>query len=296
MEKKIIKKALVVSGGGSMGSFSGGIIQGLTKDLNKNYDLYVATSTGSLLSPLSSIGDFDRLYKAYTTVTQESIFDVNPFTKKGTINIINAIARITTGKKTLGESNTLRKRIGQFFTEEDFKNILASGKEVVATTVNTTQSQVEYKTSADPKMTYNDMCDWIWASACAPVFMTLVEKNGCQYVDGGIMQHVPIQYAIDRGAEEIDVVISRTKDYDHTQKPPITNVLDLFEKVVDIMLQQLSTTSLEAKDKDVKVNIYYLPYTLTTNSLMFNEEEMKKWWAMGRTMVDKFETKIIKKK
>ena len=44
-------KALVISGGGSKGAFAGGVAQYLIKDLGYNYDLYLGTSTGSLLVP-----------------------------------------------------------------------------------------------------------------------------------------------------------------------------------------------------------------------------------------------------
>ena len=49
------KKALVISGGGSKGAWAGGAIQYLLEGKEKDYDLYVGTSTGSLLYPLSSI-------------------------------------------------------------------------------------------------------------------------------------------------------------------------------------------------------------------------------------------------
>ena len=35
------KKALVLSGGGSVGAFAGGVIQYLIQDQNKEYDLYI---------------------------------------------------------------------------------------------------------------------------------------------------------------------------------------------------------------------------------------------------------------
>ena len=42
-------RALVISGGGSKGAFAGGVAQYLIEDLHKDYDLYLGTSTGSLL-------------------------------------------------------------------------------------------------------------------------------------------------------------------------------------------------------------------------------------------------------
>lgn len=44
-------KALVISGGGSKGAFAGGVAEYLMKDKGKTYDLFLGTSTGSLLVP-----------------------------------------------------------------------------------------------------------------------------------------------------------------------------------------------------------------------------------------------------
>lgn len=297
-----MKKALVISGGGSLGSWGGGTIEALKTNLCRKYDLYVCTSTGSLLAPLASQDKFEKLREAYTTVTQKSIFDVNPFTKKGKVNFINAIWRIIRGKKTLGESRNLRKRIEEFFPEEDFNKLKELGTEVVVTVVNISREQVEYKSSKD--YNYNDFCDWIWASACAPVFMSLVEKNGQEYVDGGIMEHTPIQYAIENGATEIDVVIHKTLNSTSKNYGRIKDVFDHFMRVISSMHRELSNDDvtigkLKASNKDVVINLYYMPYKLTENSLLFNAKSMNKWWDLGKENVineSSCKTILLKKK
>ena len=178
------KKALVISGGGAWGAWGGGVIEGLIKHLGKEYDLVVGSSTGSLLSCLSSIGEIDRLKEAYTSVTQEDIFDVNPFNEDGSINMWNAIKRVAIinpimkifgqDVATLGESNNLRETIKRFFNEEDFEKLMSSGKEISVAVVNNNTEKAEMKSSKDGD--YEDLVDWLWASACAPVFMTLVKK------------------------------------------------------------------------------------------------------------------------
>ena len=42
-------RALVISGGGSKGAFAGGVAEFLIQESGKKYDLFVGTSTGSLL-------------------------------------------------------------------------------------------------------------------------------------------------------------------------------------------------------------------------------------------------------
>ncbi|MDG2443864.1 MAG: patatin-like phospholipase family protein, partial [Flavobacteriaceae bacterium] len=41
-----MKKALVISGGGSKGAFAGGVAEYLLKEKKKTYDIFLGTSTG----------------------------------------------------------------------------------------------------------------------------------------------------------------------------------------------------------------------------------------------------------
>ena len=72
-------KALIISGGGSKGAFAGGIAEYLINDCCKNYNLFVGCSTGSLLLPHLALGKIDKIKQIYTSVTQETIFNINPF-------------------------------------------------------------------------------------------------------------------------------------------------------------------------------------------------------------------------
>lgn len=288
------KRALVISGGGAWGAWGGGTIQGLIEIEKKEYDLIVGASTGSLLSPLVALGELSRLKEAYTNVTQKDIFNVNPFTKTGDINILNAVWRVLfvnnfykIFKKnhipTLGESLNLKKTIKNFFTEYDFEKIKKTNKEIIATVVNLTSEDAEFKSSK--KCKYEDFIDWIWVSANVPVFMTLLTKDGNEYVDGGVVEHIPIQEAINKGATEIDVIIHRTENYIQ-QKYVSKNVLDLFLKIIDVMHKEISKndiniSKLRALEEEVTINLYYTPYVLSKNSLIFNQKNMAKWWDIG---------------
>ena len=72
-------RALVISGGGSKGAFAGGVAQYLLQNKGYRYDLFVGTSTGSLLIPHLALGNIEKLHKIYTNVSMEQIFDINPF-------------------------------------------------------------------------------------------------------------------------------------------------------------------------------------------------------------------------
>lgn len=285
-----MKKALVISGGGSKGAFAGGVAQYLMKKESRDYDLFVGTSTGSLMVSHLALGMLDELKELYTNVNQKTIFSNNPFhikrvagEKVVSINHLNTLWNFLNGRKTFGESKNLRKLIKENVTRKMFEEIQKTDKEVVVTVSNLTANQIEYKSSND--CSYEDFCDWIWGSCNYVPFMSLLEKNHCQYADGGFGALVPIREAILRGATEIDAIILET-EVTQINKIPSKNPFSLLFDVFDFMLahvekHNITIGKLAANHKNVKLNIYYTPTVLTTNSLVFDQKLMRKWWKSG---------------
>ncbi len=81
-------KALVISGGGSKGAFAGGLAAYFIHEGNRDYEIFIGSSTGSLLVPLLSIGDTTKLKTVFTTVTQNDIFSNCPFLLKKVKGVI----------------------------------------------------------------------------------------------------------------------------------------------------------------------------------------------------------------
>ncbi len=211
-----MKKALVISGGGSKGAFAGGVAQYLMKHENRDYDLLLGTSTGSLMISHLALHKLDELKVLYTNVNQDSIFSNNPFSIRSvdgqkivSINHLNTLWNFLNGRKTFGESKNLRKLIAKNITKKMYDEIRSSEKEIVVTVSNLTTNRIEYKSNKD--CTYEDFCDWIWGSCNYVPFMSLLEKDHCQYADGGFGTLVPIREAILRGATEIDAIILETE-------------------------------------------------------------------------------------
>lgn len=283
-------KALVISGGGSKGAFAGGVAQYLMEVERKEYDLFVGTSTGSLLIPHLAANDIEKVYNIYTTVTQRKIFSNNPFMvkKKGdkeyvAMNHLNVIWQLIKGKRTFGESKSLRKNIRKNFSEEDFNHLKAADKDVVVTVSNLSKNRVEYKSIKD--FGYADFCDWIWISCNYIPFMSLVKKNGCEYADGGFGSVVPIREAIKRGATEVDAIILETENMEYNKvlgKNPFSLMVNLYTFVLDqLEYHDIVEGKLAAMNKGVKLTTFYTPKRLTENSLYFNRELMKEWWQEG---------------
>ena len=285
-----MKKALVISGGGSKGAFAGGVAQYLMKTKKKEYDMFLGTSTGSLMVSHLALGMVDELKELYTSVNQKAIFSNSPFKiklvhgeKVISVRHTNTLWNFINGRKTFGESKNLRKLIKKKITKEIYEEIRAKNKEVVVTVSNLTANQIEYKSILECE--YDDFCDWIWGSCNYVPFMSLLEKNHCQYADGGFGSLIPIREAIERGATEVDAIILAT-EITQINRLPAKNPFSLMMDTFDFMLENvekhnITIGKLSAKQHNVKLNLYYTPTVLTTNSLVFDKEKMKKWWKSG---------------
>ncbi len=283
-------RALVISGGGSKGAFAGGVAQYLMQEKKHEYDLLLGTSTGSLLIPHLALGNVDKIHRIYTNVNMKRIFNINPFVVKKrngieivTINHFNVLLQFIKGKRTFGESQKLRKYIKSSFTLSEFNQLKASKANIVVTVTNLSKNDVEYKCIRD--FNYEDFCDWIWISCNYIPFMSLVNKDGFDYGDGGFSSLVPIREAIQRGASEIDVVVLETEVQTAARsigKNPFSLMVDLFQTLLtQVEKHDITIGKLAAKNKNVKLNIYYTPIQLTDNALIFNKKSMKKWWLQG---------------
>lgn len=284
-------KALVLSGGGSKGAYAGGVAEYLIRDCGRDYDLFIGTSTGSLLAPLLAAGQLEKAKKAFTTVTQKDVFKICPFIirkEQGnfttSINHFGIVRMFLKGEKTFGDSSNLRNFIRHFFTREDFQKIRDNGKKVIVTVSNLTNEKVEYKSSG--RYEYEEFCDWMWASANLLPFMSLLVKNHKEYGDGGFGNLIPIQKAINKGASWVDVIALRPVRKMKSTLPS-RNAFGLLNKTFDFMLNQIGLDDLmigrlEAKYKKVDIYYHHTPRILTEQNFIFDPQQLTQWWLEGR--------------
>lgn len=291
-------KALVISGGGSKGAFAGGVAEYLIKEQKNEYDIFVGSSTGSLLIPHLSIGKIDKVKEAYTSVTQKDIFNICPFIMKkdkdgilkSKINHFNVLKMFLKRKKTFGETKNLRKTIEKLMSPEDYNEIKSSGKKVIVTASNLTKNVVEYKYLEDNS--YEDFCDWMWISSCFVPFMSLVEKNNCEYADGGFGNYIPIEEAISNGATHIDVIVLQPR-HKTIEQNKSRNAFDILLQSMSFMLTQIVYDDIHIGhlesiyNDDLHVRFFFTPRVLTEYSFYFEPEQMKLWWKEGFEYAEK---------
>ena len=262
-------RALVISGGGSKGAFAGGVAQYLIQEEGRKYDIFVGTSTGSLLISHLALGKLDKIKEIYSNVNQKSIFNNCPFLVKNirgneeiSINHWNVLRNFIVGKKTFGESENLRKLIETSLTLEEFETLKNGDSDVIITVSNLSLNQVEYKSIKE--CTYEDYCDWIWISANYTPF---------------------IEEASKRGATEVDVVVLHT-EVNYLNRVASRNPFELITTMMSFILDRIENQNIRigklvANQKNAIINLFYTPTILTTNSLIFDKEKMTLWWKRG---------------
>ena len=298
MDKDKIKRALVVSGGGSFGAFGGGTLAGL----NREYDIAAGISTGALLTPLALLGEYDILKEAYTSISDGDIFDLSwykprPIKKNGKINMWAIIYALIMGNPSFGTTKNMKKLIDKFMLGKYYSRLLMNKKEILVGAQNFQEEPSELHYFSTMVEKYEDFKNWMWFSANATFATSIVQKKwtnkttGKEYMgqwsDGGITEIIPIDPIISSGAKEIDIIIHRPKV---THEYEVDKIDNLIEYVIagiaamryDITFEHLNETCKHMADEHgITSTLYFLPRKLSNNSMVFNKKQMVKWWEEG---------------
>jgi NTE family protein len=237
-----MRRALVVSGGGSKGAFAVGVIRQLVRSFPAlQFDYYVGTSTGALLLPLAALGKYSLLEELYTSHETEDIV-----LKTNIGNRLN--------EHSIFDATPLWLMIGRYYNDDCCSELLNSDRKIYLNTVCLQTGELVVFTNDEDATdgTYykvkrllnaDHFRRAIMASACQPVFMPPIRVNvnipgephpNYQFVDGGVREYVGIQMAIDAGAKEI-IVITLSPDDEPPGEIQYTNLVHLLERTVDIL-------------------------------------------------------------
>jgi len=281
-------KALVISGGGSKGAYAGGIMEYLTGEQQKSYDIYAGSSVGALIITQVALNKLAGLKEVFGKLTNKDIFNIFPFRVKNkngkrilSINHFNTLKAFMKGSATFGESKNLRKLIEKMLSKDEFEYIKHQSQLSIAVS-NLTKQKIEYINAAD--CTYKDFCDWIWASANVTPFMSLLNKNNCQFADGGFGTYLPVLNAIENGATEIEAIILNKEEKPEVELAanPFQSLMGVFKFMANqIELKDILIGKLHGREAQIDIKLWYPPENLTNNAIYFDGNEMAKWWQMG---------------
>ncbi|MBF0468697.1 MAG: patatin-like phospholipase family protein [Desulfamplus sp.] len=185
-----MKKALILSGGGSRGSFQVGVWKYL-KEINWYPDMICGTSVGAINAVAIGCG---------LTVKQLSDIWVKSGRRKiYSLKLLDFAANIL-----------LRKRLVPLMDTTPFKSMLQSSVDfgrLKKSNIEIIISAVNLHTALPEFFNQNEITiDHVMASGSMPVIFPSQMIDGVPYWDGGIMANIPLLPALARGMNEIIVV------------------------------------------------------------------------------------------
>lgn len=190
-----MKRALVLSGGGAKGSYQLGVYKALKK-LGIKIDIITGTSIGSINGALLVTGDYKKAKKLWLTIKSDTIFNYTFENPKEYPKIV----------KELVTNKGLNIEKGEEFISKiiDEEKIRKSKIDYGLVTVNLKTKVPKMLTKeAIPK---GKLISYIIASATCFPAIQLKEIDGENYIDGGYYDNLPINLAIDMGADEVIAV------------------------------------------------------------------------------------------
>ena len=235
-------RALVISGGGSLGAWAVGALRWLIEEQHEQFNWVVGTSTGALIAPMAALGGIDVLRQVYTHANESAVLG-SRLPWRGFLS--NGIVGWIAGKDSIYTTAPLRRLIEQQITAERFDRLRSDEDpaipEVWVCAVNIHSGEKEFFSPRDAEMTRDKFIDCMIASATIPILMSRTQigdrPDSPWYIDGGIRDTVPLGKAIELGATEMRVIILEPWSLPTTQ--PVDKIYDVAERTLMLMMQEI---------------------------------------------------------
>ena len=195
-------RAIVLSGGGARGAYQAGVWKALRK-LKIDYDIVTGTSIGSVNGLMMVQNDYLKTMWFWSNISFELLYDEKFPNKYDTLiektEIYKNYAKhfLKKGGISMGK---MRNLLIKFYHKKKFFD---SKINYGLVTFNLSKMEPQFISKNDLN---DDVVDYILASACCyPAFQKMKIK-GEEYIDGGVYDNIPINMAIEMGADEVIAV------------------------------------------------------------------------------------------
>lgn len=231
------KTALVLSGGGSRGSFQIGVIKALKK-MSIKTDMVIGTSAGALNAAMIAMNTPEIAENLWLSTSSNEIFDLDTEMPdvieniKDKLNIDdNMFGNLSLPPdQFVGYARDIISNGG--VTGDGMKNLISKyvdEEKIRKSHMDFGLVAVEYPSLTGYKMMKKDipegkLADFVQASASCFPFMQYHEIDGKKYIDGGFCDNLPVGMALANGAKRIIAVdleavgIVRDKDLKQAAK------------------------------------------------------------------------------
>ncbi len=183
--------AFVLGGGGQMGAYEVGMLAGLL-ERGIRPDLIVGNSVGALNGAAVAADPTPetvaRLRKVWLNLNEERIFGGSPFAPAA-----NLLRR---GATHLHSNRPLRQLIERMLPAKRFEDLKVPFQCVAA----------NIERASEHWFSEGSLTEAILASCALPGILPVMEVGGEHFMDGGIVNSIPISRAVELGASEIYVL------------------------------------------------------------------------------------------
>lgn len=283
------KRALVLAGGGSKGSYEVGVMKYLIGDKSYQYDIISGVSVGALNA--SFLAQYPIGQEKEALANLESIWDHikesdvyhnhRPFGK------LEAL-----WKPSVYDSSPLKSFVQKNLDPEKVK---VSGRELRISACSLMSGQVRIWTEKDSTL----LREGVLASSSFPIMLDPIEIDGELYTDAGVKEIAPMNVAIKAGADIVDVVVtsplkSQPWALKHKKRKP--NAIKVLMRSIELMTdeillndlikmeeinQQILNGTANPKYRYIEVNIYQPKEVLLENSLKFDRNILDRMKQIG---------------
>jgi NTE family protein len=213
-----VKKALILSGGGSRGAFQIGVYKYLA-ERNWTPDIICGTSVGAInAAGIGSGLDVPTLTRLWTTYNRRKMYR---------LDLIRFLAYFLSNRalKPLLDTRSMRTMVSDHV---DFDYLKTNKTKVVISAVNILTSTPCFFDNTEIQLEH------IMASSAMPILFPWQYIDGVPFWDGGTMANIPLQPALDYGADEI--IIALLSPIGHTPQLFPGNVRTALEFVFEQFL------------------------------------------------------------
>lgn len=197
-----MKRALVLSGGGSKGAFEVGAIDYLVNQAKFDFKVFLGTSVGALNAALLGQARNYQELAAYTHKLKELWQDIKGDQSIYTKSILSVLELLLRG--SLYRPTGLIRLLKQYVNLDNLCNP-ASVVKVTAVALET--GELLYADSRNPVLK-NDYLKYVLASASMPIFFPPVQIAKKHWYDGGLRDITPLGAVFEENPDEIVVIIT----------------------------------------------------------------------------------------
>ncbi len=253
--------AFVLGGGGRWGAVEVGMLQALD-EAGVRPDLILGTSigafNGSVIADVSGAAGVRRLTDLWNEISRSDIF------KSG---LIDRLKNLVTLRPAIHDSSQLREMLQQVHGREKKIEDLAVPFQCVASSI---------ERSAEHWFTEGPLVEALLASSAIPVLLPPAEINGEHFYDGGLVNSIPIDRAIELGVTTIFAL--QVGRIEAALRPPAR----LHEAaLISFEIARRHRFATQFQNLPQEVHFHLLP---SGNPVHFDDRRQLKWRETGNTV------------